>query len=42
MKHQYDEAIRGYQEIVAFLRGIDAGFIITVALYNIFANSKLS
>ena len=40
MQHKYDELIRGYQEIVAFLRGIDADFITTIALYNILRKFK--
>ena len=42
MKHQYDEVLRGCQEIVDFLCLIDMDFIFPVALYNIFAISKLS
>ena len=42
IKQQFGETIRGYLDIVIFLRGIDADFIITVALCQILTNSKLS
>ena len=39
---QWQEVIKSYKETVAFLRGIDAGLISTITLYNILAASKAS